>query len=1345
MQPFDDPLNGTSGPQLDFDRRRVRYLECLAKRAFLKSETFYRWNDSERRRAPVPVPGSTTGEVKSPYESGDATLCDAVYDVGLARLDPGLELVSDTLDMLPDAERDAIQREWLLQDSRETALGRALLVRANPERQDELFGWERTGLSPDEYWMRSDVSPDVRWSPHIPSIHMEYLIETADFGANELLRIIYLLDETPEHLLDKAPLWRDADKLERDANFPAKATTVLRSSFTNFKYWFDDPFRCDEFTGRVRAVRGQETDADKHINPHEKMEPGQDMTYWSENHRLLFAAAEYLAGQFWPDEMFISQRNNRKEGASGAPRRGDMTGKQHMAHARVRVLRWLNERLRLGFSEWNAPGYYVEDILPILNLADFAVDAEIRTRAAMVMDLLVFDLAVHSQSGAFAGSAGRAYFENKNCAWEQSIRDSSEILFGQLGHFVNSSNAAVFLATSPSYRPPDALIALAKSAPPRFTTRSRVSINFDEAPQYGVGVGTADDMEFWWSRAAFATKQTILASRRVATESGLLKTKPFSVILPLIKDVADAIDSAEDVGGGFLGTIGGAIVGFAVGGPVGAIVGAGAGAATGASVPNYTEVDAADMFSVLTEGSVLSRANIYSHRSGGATLASVQNHRRGQLNLQGLPCVAALSGGAMVWTSYPSAGSHPSASFLFGLIKFDKDLFPATHDGPNWWTGNVVQPRVIQKHGAAITAYRAQSIQEMLFGERTHAWFPKNQFDETRGPESARCNHDSARWFFGRSGDSYVALFCALETEWTKNGPWKDKEIRVEGDTNVFITQIGSAAEFGSFERFMAKVSLARVHISGLHSGAQLQCSYDVPFGERLELHYDDGPRYGGEPLDDDEFPRHKSPFARIEWLQDRYAIRCEDRSLIHDVAIGKRTIGGALTELIHDTPLTFYAQNMALLPWPLYKGIDSDAALGKLISILRERQPDVVGLSEMWTASDRERITSELADIYPHTIDGPHEASVDLVVTDFEIMDGGLLLLSRHPIVAHAQSIYRHSSGDDSLANKGVLHARIKRTGHPCAVDVFLTHTQAAHPTVGGTTAGARNAVEAQIRHLAAFLRASRDLTCPAILFGDFNVDFFAHRDLYYYLVGILGNPVDLMPTTHVSGVVHPTGTSESDDGNISSFHSDHPARNAEDAARFGATVERLDYLFSFPGLLYSQHAASSAVVIEQWTSGRDMSDHYGIQTLIDTTLQTFPAERKLSFVVIRLRRFQCLQTTSGPGDDEVTFTLTGKTAFGAVAVLTSPEVEKVSAGTRHEFDLASLRLPDPGDELSLSIEGRELDDLSADDSLGRTRLVFDGDELLALAERGKASLAFPVLRGDGSEYVVEIELECG
>ena len=468
---------------------------------------------------------------------------------------------------------------------------------------------------------------------------MKYLLETADFGANEVLRLVYLLDETPEHLQDAALLWRDADALGRDPNYPEiggrrgpllvyKLQVLVRRSV---------PMQ--------RVHRGRQGDAGIE-SPQRRTKtwnPGQDMTYWSENHRILFAAAEYLAGQFWPEDQFVSQRANRKEGASAPLRPGDMTGRQHQAHAKRRVLRWLNERLRLGFAEWNAPGYYVEDLLALVNLADFAADPEIRTRTAMVLDLMVFDLAQNSPTGAFSGSAGRVYFEHKNCVWEQTVRDSAELLFGQLGHFSGSSNAAAFIATSPAYRPPDALIAIARNGPEQLTALSRVSINFDEAADYAVGTSTADDMEFWWSRAAYATKQTIIASRQVATQYSLLDTPPFKNILPMIKKVADAIDTAEDIGAGILGGIGGAVAGFAVGGPAGAVVGGAAGAVAGASAPNFTEVDAADMFSVLTEGSVLSRGNLYSHRSGGASLASVQNFRRGQLNFQGMPCVAAFA------------------------------------------------------------------------------------------------------------------------------------------------------------------------------------------------------------------------------------------------------------------------------------------------------------------------------------------------------------------------------------------------------------------------------------------------------------------------------------------------------------------------------------------------------------------------------------------------------------------------------------------------------------------------------------------------------------------------------
>src|SRR3954452_12364279 len=174
----------------------------------------------------------------------------------------------------------------------------------------------------------------------------------------------------------------------------------------------------------------------------------------------------------------------------------------------------------------------------------------------------------------------------------------------------------------------------------------------------------------------------------------------------------------------------------------------------------------------------------------------------------------------------------------------------------------------------------------------------------------------------------------------------------------------------------------------------------------------------------------------------------------------------------------------------------------------------------------------------------------------------------------------------------------------------------------------------------------------------------------------------------------------------------------------------------------MYTLHADSTDVAIVQWETGRDMSDHYGIQASIDTTVQLFPSEVEVRTLEISLAGFRCLQTTSGPGDDEVSFMLTAKSAGGRTVSLSSPQIEDVSAGTQYDFAVAPMRVPDLGDELSLSITGNEIDDLSADDLLGRTRLVFDRQEFLALMARGHASLAFPVLRGDGGEYVVEADL---
>jgi len=323
------------------------------------------------------------------------------------------------------------------------------------------------------------------------------------------------------------------------------------------------------------------------------------------------------------------------------------------------------------------------------------------------------------------------------------------------------------------------------------------------------------------------------------------------------------------------------------------------------------EADIADTLSPLTEGSALTRANLYTYRNRHAMLSSVQNWRRGQFNFQTQVCQASLGLGATVWTTHPSAGGYlnllplgivggilATAVSPWALVKAidatDQPIELMAHDdnGPNWWTGTATLPRVVQRDGSAILAYQPVEVIRRIFGERTHAWFPQRAFDEksiVQRPAS-NCNVEDAGWTFGSVGDGYVGLFSARPVRWTTAGPWAGKELVAEEGRNIFIIQIGDREEFGSYEQFVEQVARARIHINGLRwSPSDFECSYDMPSpgGGRLELHYDDDQvRFNGAAFSDDYFPRFETPYVkcgRVRWDQYHYTIAFDGDALTHD------------------------------------------------------------------------------------------------------------------------------------------------------------------------------------------------------------------------------------------------------------------------------------------------------------------------------------------------------------------------------------------------------------------------------------------------------------------------------
>ncbi len=123
--------------------------------------------------------------------------------------------------------------------------------------------------------------------------------------------------------------------------------------------------------------------------------PGSDnMVLWSENLQIQLASAEYFTALLWPDGVFP---------VDGKP------ASVHKERAESRIRIWLEQRWRYGFAEWNSPTYYVEDISPLSLIIDFAEDEKLRTQAKIILDLLIYDMAVGQFDGIFGSTAGRCY------------------------------------------------------------------------------------------------------------------------------------------------------------------------------------------------------------------------------------------------------------------------------------------------------------------------------------------------------------------------------------------------------------------------------------------------------------------------------------------------------------------------------------------------------------------------------------------------------------------------------------------------------------------------------------------------------------------------------------------------------------------------------------------------------------------------------------------------------------------------------------------------------------------------------------------------------------------------
>ncbi|MGI5899091.1 MAG: hypothetical protein ACOX8S_04105 [Christensenellales bacterium] len=334
----------------------------------------------------------------------------------------------------------------------------------------------------------------------------------------------------------------------------------IEDSLVGFKYWLDEP-------GEVHAC------------------------YFTENHQILFHSAEYLVGQLFPDRIFPS---NGKD------------GNWHRQHAIPFIRRWIDWRTRFGFSEWLTNGYYCEDILAMLGLMIYADEEDLRLRCRMIVDTLLFDVAVNGFKGYLCGTHGRVYARTLVDPDTQGITPVMGLSWGEGYMDGGLSDCATMMAIY-DYKCPDAIAKAALSKPEVLINKERMSINVSDAKYYGADPADFDNIMLFWGIQAYSDRLVVENSTKVFPYWNWMLNRVYAY-----KEMYELHDQA--------------------GAPC-------------VDAPDYTS---------------MTEVNIYTYKTPDYMLSCAQDFRKGRMGYQQHPWTASLGGRAQVFTNSPASNDYIS-------------------------------------------------------------------------------------------------------------------------------------------------------------------------------------------------------------------------------------------------------------------------------------------------------------------------------------------------------------------------------------------------------------------------------------------------------------------------------------------------------------------------------------------------------------------------------------------------------------------------------------------------------------------------------------------------------------
>ena len=445
-----------------------------------------------------------------------------------------------------------------------------------------------------------------------------------------------------------------------------------------------------------------------------------------------------------------------------------------------------------------------------------------------MLDVFFYDLGLNQLKGNNGVTHGRSYMKDKSRAVDEDVYGVLKVAFGTSRQpYVSRGDAtAVALASAHRYSLPRAIESVARNTGTILDREHmNVPIDIDQPltsdPRSAVpdhSYTDPDSIPFWWERGALTAWPAVPLTLATIEQHDLWKSDLFAPFKPL-----------ADITGGD---------------------------------PDVARSLAYSLRCQINVG-LLREVDTVTWRSKDAMLSSAQDYRPGCFGDQYHAWQATLDEDAVVFTTMPGNEPRPTQSW---------------DDSDYYWNGGVTMPRSAQQGAAVINQYAPQyapaggALAAFDYLPYTHAYFPTERFDEVR---------QVGGWTFGKRGDGYVALWSWRPTQWRPhdpaqtftNGLTKPFDLVAPGGANnVWISQVGDASRWKTFDAFVTALASSPVTVTDLGESAGVSKGFDVTFrsptegtmhlgwtgpftvdGKDVALHRDDrfANRFGTTPFGD--------------------------------------------------------------------------------------------------------------------------------------------------------------------------------------------------------------------------------------------------------------------------------------------------------------------------------------------------------------------------------------------------------------------------------------------------------------------------------------------------------------